>query len=108
MNLGFEIRGVQIAAKRLIEIAAQNNQSSMVDCSDLADQTKVEQYLMSFAENEFSEQKNIEEGKIYGCAYKGIFVVFESMEHVVNISPMPFTRNGLPSTHLAYFWECLC
>lgn len=107
MNLAFEKHSIDVATKRLIEVAALEGINAIPDCIDLTNEKLVRDYLTSFAENEFANLKNITPGQIYGCAFKSIFVVFESMEHMFNISPTPTTKNKQPGTHLATFWECL-
>jgi hypothetical protein len=107
MNLAFQQRSINAAAKRLMDEAATTGYSSIPNCADLTNEQLVREYLMSFAQNEFSKLKKVVDGQIYGCAFKNIFVVFESMAHIVEISPVPMTKNGERGTHLATFWQCL-
>jgi hypothetical protein len=107
MNLAFQQHSINAATKRLMYEAAVTGHSSIQDCADLTDEQLVRDYLMSFAERDFSELKEIVDGQIYGCAFKSIFIVFESMAHVVEMSPVPMTKNGERGTHLATFWQCL-
>ena len=107
MNLAFQQHTINAAAKRLMDKAVAMGCASIPDCPDLTNEQLVREYLMSFAEREFAELKEVVGGQIYGCAFKSIFVVFESMAHVVETSPVPTTKNGERGTHLATFWQCL-
>lgn len=107
MNLAFQQHSINAAAKRLMDEAVATGYASIPDCSDLTNEQLVREYLMSFAQNEFSELEEVVNGQIYGCAFKSIFVVFESMAHVVEMRPVPMTKNGERGTHLATFWQCL-
>lgn len=107
MSVAIEINALNSAALAVIEEAKRSGIQSIPDCLDLSDEEQVKKYLNSFAQKEFKFNTQILPGTLYGCAFRGIFIVFEELKNVASILPAPISIDSAPNTHLAVFWKVL-